>query len=132
MDWQKQFHNITVPDTCCKKSFDIMPCTIVNAYQKGCMPKLLDLLDDKSVVLAAVGIGVALLQVNLLQRKICCQTNKPLLLLSFSAYWSCLRLLSIPCVQTKLWISLREIKLLPSSNILLNLLKKSNFIFICS
>jgi len=61
-DWEDVFHNKTIPDTCCNEALKVLPCTMEFAHKDGCMPKLLTLLDDKSVVLTAVGIGVALLQ----------------------------------------------------------------------
>lgn len=62
-DWERVFTNNTLPKSCCPQ----MPvnkdvCTKENALQNGCLPKLLEFLDSKSLILAGVGIGIAIIQ----------------------------------------------------------------------
>lgn len=62
-DWKKIFNNKTLPYTCCHLIPDGMKtCTAQYASQDGCLPKLLNFLDSKSLLLGAVGIGIAFVQ----------------------------------------------------------------------
>lgn len=62
-DWQSV--NATIPISCCGSlPVNQKECTITYAYPDGCMGKLYKILDDKSVILGAVGIGIALIQVD--------------------------------------------------------------------
>lgn len=62
-DWQQ--HNITLPAVCCKElPADQKDCDLQHAFVEGCMPKLLHEFESKSLILAAVGVGVALIQVR--------------------------------------------------------------------
>jgi CD63 antigen len=62
-DWEPIYNNETVPRSCCPNlSTQETQCTQSRAYDKGCMPKLLSFLDSKSLILAAVGLGIALAQ----------------------------------------------------------------------
>lgn len=62
-DWKKIFNNKTLPSTCCH----LIPegfknCTAQYASQDGCLPKLLNFLDSKSLLLGVAGIGIAIVQ----------------------------------------------------------------------
>lgn len=64
-DYQPIFKNDTLPNSCCTKfPANSNVCTQENAIHDGCMPKLLHFLDSKSLILAGVGIGIALVQVT--------------------------------------------------------------------
>lgn len=65
-DYYNVFKNASLPNSCCNKfptNSDV--CTQQNAIQEGCMPILLHFFESKSLILAGVGIGVALIQVRL-------------------------------------------------------------------
>ncbi|XP_036406611.1 tetraspanin-1-like [Megalops cyprinoides] len=58
------FNNITTayPTECCK----LGPCTLQNAMRTnatGCFPKLVELIEDNSVILGAVALGIAALEI---------------------------------------------------------------------
>jgi len=62
-DWKPIFVNTTVPNTCCHVlPQNVKHCTSAFSSQEGCLPKLLSFLDRKSLLLGAVGIGIALVQ----------------------------------------------------------------------
>lgn len=62
-DYQPIFHNSSLPNSCCTKfPQNSNVCTQENALRDGCMPKLLHFLESKSLILAGVGIGIALVQ----------------------------------------------------------------------
>ncbi|KAG4070067.1 hypothetical protein HA402_013727 [Bradysia odoriphaga] len=62
-DYQPIFQNNSLPNSCCTKfPPNSNVCTQQNALQDGCMPKLLHFLESKSLILAGVGIGIALVQ----------------------------------------------------------------------
>lgn len=62
-DWKNVFHNTTIPKSCCKEfEINVQTCSKVNAFNEGCMPKLFNLLNHKALILAGVGIGIALTQ----------------------------------------------------------------------
>lgn len=62
-DWVKIYVNTTVPSTCCHLLPEkVKQCTSAYASQEGCYPKLLKFLDNKSLLLGGVGIGIALVQ----------------------------------------------------------------------
>lgn len=64
-DYQQVFHNTTLPNSCCDRfPTDSNKCTYDYAHQDGCMPKLLHFFESKSLILAGVGIGIALIQVR--------------------------------------------------------------------
>lgn len=62
-DWQQVFHNASLPAACCKEiPVSQVECDMSHAFTAGCMPKLLDLFESKSLILAGMGVGVALVQ----------------------------------------------------------------------
>ncbi|GAB0099728.1 Tetraspanin [Sergentomyia squamirostris] len=62
-DWEQVFHNSTLPNSCCEEiPFNISECTKEHALNSGCMPKLLELLRKNALILAGVGIGIAIVQ----------------------------------------------------------------------
>ena len=62
-DWKPIFINNTVPASCCSQlPVHINQCSSEFASTIGCMPKLFNLLDSKSLLLGGVGIGIALIQ----------------------------------------------------------------------
>jgi len=62
-DYQQVFHNNTLPNSCCDKfPTESNKCTFDFAHKEGCMPKLLHFFESKSLILAGVGIGIALIQ----------------------------------------------------------------------
>uniref|UniRef100_U5EVW1 Tetraspanin n=1 Tax=Corethrella appendiculata TaxID=1370023 RepID=U5EVW1_9DIPT len=62
-DWEPIFKNDTLPASCCVEyAVDTKKCTKANASKEGCLPKLLNFLDTKSLILAGVGVGVAAIQ----------------------------------------------------------------------
>jgi len=62
-DYQQVFHNMTLPNSCCIKfAPNSSVCTQQNAIQEGCMPIMLHFFESKSLILAGVGIGIALVQ----------------------------------------------------------------------
>jgi CD63 antigen len=64
-DWRPIYTNDTVPRSCCPVlSTQDTQCTQQTATKAGCMPKLLSFLDSKSLILAGVGLGIALAQVS--------------------------------------------------------------------
>lgn len=64
-DYQHVFHNSTLPNSCCTKfAPNSDECTQENAIKDGCMPILLHFFESKSLILAGVGIGIALIQVK--------------------------------------------------------------------
>lgn len=64
-DWEKVFHNATLPSSCCEAlPVGQTTCDMAHATPEGCMPKLLHFLESKSLILAGVGLGVALVQVS--------------------------------------------------------------------
>jgi len=61
-DWQTV--NTTIPKSCCASlPVSQSECTLDYAFKDGCMEKLYNILDKKSVILGAVGIGIALIQI---------------------------------------------------------------------
>lgn len=63
MDWKRIFNNKTLPSTCCHiLPVNVKTCTERYASTEGCLPKLLNFLDSKSLLLGAVGIGIAFVQ----------------------------------------------------------------------
>lgn len=64
-DYESVFHNSSLPNSCCTKfSPESNVCTQQNAIQEGCMKILLHFFESKSLLLAGVGIGIALIQVR--------------------------------------------------------------------
>lgn len=64
-DWEQVFHNATLPIACCHElPVDQANCDLSHSYKEGCMPKLLHFFESKSMILAGVCVGVALIQVN--------------------------------------------------------------------
>lgn len=62
-DWRPIFKNKTVPAMCCHLLPEsVKHCTTDHASKIGCLPKLLQFLDNKSLLLGGVGIGIALVQ----------------------------------------------------------------------
>jgi CD63 antigen len=62
-DWRPIFKNKTVPAMCCHLlPKDVKTCTTDYAAQIGCLPKLYEFLDNKSLLLGGVGIGIAIVQ----------------------------------------------------------------------
>lgn len=62
-DWKQIFHNNTLPTACCVA----LPvgqdnCDLEHSYTKGCMPKLLHLFESNALIIAGVGVGIALVQ----------------------------------------------------------------------
>lgn len=63
--------NTTIPISCCKsKPANQSECTVEFAFKEGCKGKLFNFLDKQSVILAAVGIGIALIQVGIVKLSI--------------------------------------------------------------
>jgi len=64
-DWENNFPNKTLPAACCSviNLSEAKECTSVHANQQGCLQKLLDILDSKTLILAAVVLAVAGIQV---------------------------------------------------------------------
>lgn len=64
-DWELVTHNETLPDACCgAKPVGQVHCDLSHAYKAGCLPKLQHLFESKSMLLASVGVGIALIQVS--------------------------------------------------------------------
>lgn len=64
-DYQQVFHDLTLPNSCCTKfAPNSNVCTQENAVKNGCMPILVQFFQSKSLLLAGVGIGIALVQVR--------------------------------------------------------------------
>lgn len=62
-DWRPIFKNKTVPANCCHLlPGNVKNCTTDYATKDGCLPKLLQFLDNQSLLLGGVGIGIALVQ----------------------------------------------------------------------
>ncbi|EDV54438.1 CD63 antigen [Drosophila erecta] len=63
-DWETVFPNSTLPAACCSEInlSEAKECTNVHATQRGCLGKLLDILDSKTLLLASVVLGVAGIQ----------------------------------------------------------------------
>ncbi|XP_059616981.1 CD63 antigen [Phlebotomus argentipes] len=62
-DWQQVFHNTTLPTSCCiEMPVNVNQCTKEFAMKDGCMPELLALLQKNALILAGVGIGIAVVQ----------------------------------------------------------------------
>lgn len=63
-DYQQVFHNSSLPNSCCKRfEPNSNVCTQDNAFKEGCMPILLAFFETNSLRVAAVGLGIALIQV---------------------------------------------------------------------
>ncbi|XP_073824359.1 tetraspanin 39D [Musca autumnalis] len=60
-DWEEVFSNKTIPSSCCQmiNLNEADACTVAHANPNGCLQKLLDILDSKTLVLAGVVLGVA-------------------------------------------------------------------------
>lgn len=65
-DWEPIFPNKTMPASCCPVIMlnEAEVCTLDQATSEGCLNKLLQLLDSKTLVLAGVVLGVAGIQVS--------------------------------------------------------------------
>lgn len=65
-DYVQVFHNNTLPNSCCDKFplNDPNKCIVDNAHKDGCMPVLLHFFESRSLILAGVGIGIAIIQVK--------------------------------------------------------------------
>ncbi|XP_037711190.1 CD63 antigen [Drosophila subpulchrella] len=63
-DWENNFANKTLPAACCSviNLSEAKECTSVHANQQGCLQKLLDILDSKTLILASVVLAVAGIQ----------------------------------------------------------------------
>lgn len=61
-----QFQEPNLPATCCTEIPANGQCDFngVTVSTDGCMAKLKNTIEDKAVILGAVGIGIALVQVN--------------------------------------------------------------------
>jgi len=66
-DWDGIFSNKTLSPACCKliNLSEAQECTTLHAINQGCLPKLLGILDSKTLVLAGVVLAVAGIQVNI-------------------------------------------------------------------
>lgn len=65
-DYYQVFKNYSLPNSCCTKfAQNSNVCTQQNAIERGCMPVLLEFFESKSLILAGVGIGIALIQVRI-------------------------------------------------------------------
>ncbi|TMW43689.1 hypothetical protein DOY81_011231, partial [Sarcophaga bullata] len=64
-DWESVFPNKTIPSSCCPviNLNEAKDCTIAHASTSGCMHKLWEILDSKTLVLAGVALSVAGIQV---------------------------------------------------------------------
>ena len=63
-DWMRTYTNGSLPRECCPvMPVDMKECTPAYAAPTGCLPALLELLNTKPLVLGAVAISVATLQV---------------------------------------------------------------------
>lgn len=93
--WQPIFHNDSIPMACCGR----LPvnqdfCDIEHAYKDGCLPKLLHFFKSKSLILASVGVGIALVQVISKRKK---EEKKKQIKSNFINSWSELRTL-VACI----------------------------------
>lgn len=62
-DWERIFHNETLPYTCCDNIARSEYCTTSdNIYHDGCLPKLKEILENKAYVIGSVGVGIGLIQ----------------------------------------------------------------------
>lgn len=62
-DWNKLFTNGSLPRECCiVMPMDAINCTAAYSSQKGCLTELLEILNSKPLILCAVAIGIATLQ----------------------------------------------------------------------
>lgn len=70
-DWEPIYKNDTVPRACCHRMpVGVNKCTREYASTEGCFSKLSSYLGSKSLILAGIGIGLAIVQVRG-QRKNC-------------------------------------------------------------
>eukprot|EP00099_Drosophila_melanogaster_P014824 NP_523612.3 tetraspanin 39D [Drosophila melanogaster] len=63
-DWETVYRNSTLPAACCSviNLSEAKECTNTHATQHGCLQKLLEILDSKTLILASVVLGVAGIQ----------------------------------------------------------------------
>ncbi|XP_075151510.1 tetraspanin 39D [Haematobia irritans] len=63
-DWEEVFQNKTLPSSCCQmiNLNEADACTEAHANRSGCLKKLLDILDSKTLLFAGVVLGVAGIQ----------------------------------------------------------------------
>ncbi|XP_063701701.1 CD63 antigen-like [Culicoides brevitarsis] len=69
-DWKPIFKNDTVPNSCCNKASVLIPpekprnttCTQEYAAKMGCRAKLYEFLDNSALILGAVGLSIAVVQ----------------------------------------------------------------------
>ncbi|XP_034949005.1 CD63 antigen-like [Chelonus insularis] len=63
-DWAVLFPNIELPNSCCHEMPLNQKCdsNSVTVSTEGCMKKLKSAIEDKAIILGAVGIGIALVQ----------------------------------------------------------------------
>lgn len=62
-DWMRVYSNGSLPRDCCSvMPLDMKDCTLTYATANGCLPELLKLLNTKPLVLGAVAVGIAILQ----------------------------------------------------------------------
>lgn len=63
-DWQVVFHNSTLPPECCRNEVPVCDRNDTgNVIGEGCKAILLNLLDSKALIVGAVGLAVAIIQV---------------------------------------------------------------------
>ncbi|XP_037961173.1 CD63 antigen-like [Teleopsis dalmanni] len=64
-DWEPIFKNNTLPTSCCEIIIlnEAKECTTVHANEEGCLPKLLDILDSKTFILASALAAVPIVQI---------------------------------------------------------------------
>lgn len=69
-DWEAVYKNQTLPKSCCveipineENKNQEKDCTVDHANKMGCLDKLLQLLDSKTLILAGVVLAVAGVQV---------------------------------------------------------------------
>lgn len=62
-DWAPIFKNASLPRDCCSElPFNNVECTAHYAHQNGCLPRLLSILQTNTLILGAVGVGIAIIQ----------------------------------------------------------------------
>jgi CD63 antigen len=62
-DWHKIFPNGSLPSSCCPTlPLHQKNCVATSASKAGCMNKLLNIMDTKSLLLGVAGFGIAIVQ----------------------------------------------------------------------
>lgn len=62
-DWNGVFQNDQLPGSCCQREAGAQCSMVDGAFKEGCKTKFIDYLKSNIVLVAGVGIGVAVVQV---------------------------------------------------------------------